>query len=183
MQTLGNIIRGISSYFKEKEIPYAIVGGATLPLLGMPRSTFDVDVIAMLDEKDVGDFVEYIKSKGFLTSSEDIKNALREKSHCTIDYKEPPYRIDLKGAYGPGEKNTLEHSEEKEYLGFKVMIQSPEDAIANKLRFGSEQDIKDAMTIYVRQVKELDKKYLEEICSKLGVLDKLREIKEKSKGI
>ena len=180
MQTIENIIKNISEYFNEKRIPYALVGGATLPVLGVPRSTFNVDVIARLSEEDVKDLVNYFKTKGFLTSETDIISALREKSHCTIDYKEPPYRIDLKGAYGEKEESTLNHSNELEYLGLKVMIQSPEDAIANKLLFGSEQDLKDALSIYVRQLDLLNKEYLDEICSKLGVLNKLKELISKA---
>ncbi|MDI6640486.1 MAG: hypothetical protein QMD78_06660, partial [Methanocellales archaeon] len=44
-----------------------------------------------------------------------------------------------------------------------------EDIVANKLVFGSEQDIRDAEGIYVRQMKSLDKEYLEDICRKMGV--------------
>ena len=39
---------------------------------------------------------------------------------------------------------------------FEFYVASPEDMIANKLVFGSEQDIKDAEGIYVRQFDNLD---------------------------
>ena len=60
----------------------------------------------------------------------------------------------------------------------------PEDTIVNKLVFAREQDIKDALGIFVRQYDSLDKEYLEENAKKIGVYDELRELRKKyAKGI
>lgn len=181
MQTIQKIIRAVCSYLDKNEIEYSLVGGATLPLLGMPRSTFDVDVIARIDESGAAGFAKYLKTKGFLASEKDIIAALREKSHCTIDFKEPPYRIDLKGIYGESEEWTVKRSKELEYLGMRVRVQSPEDAIAGKLFFGGEQQLEDALAIYVRQLPALDLGYLEGACKRLGVNNRLKGIISKAK--
>ncbi len=182
MPTTQNIIKTICGYFNKEGIEYSLVGGATLPLLGAPRSTFDVDVIARINKSHVPGLVKYLKSKDFLASEADIVAALNEKTHCTIDYKEPPYRIDLRGAYGTGEDWTINRSKELKYLGMKVRVQSPEDAIANKLLFGGEQQFEDALAIYVRQLPSLDTEYLKEVCTKLGVSGRLKEIFSKAKA-
>lgn len=181
MQTTQNIIKTICSYFNKEGLEYSLVGGATLPLLGVPRSTFDVDIIARIGPEHASGLARYLKTKGFLASESDILAALKEKSHCTIDYKEPPYRIDLKGAYGSGEDWTIKRSKKVEYLGMKVMVQSPEDAIASKLLFGGEQQFEDALSIYARQLPSLDTKYLKEACNRLGVGDKLAELTSNAK--
>ena len=59
------------------------------------------------------------------------------------------------------------------------MIASPEDTIVNKLVFAREQDIKDALGIFVRQYDSLDKDYLEETAKKIGVYDMLKELRKK----
>lgn len=181
MQTIEKTIKLLCSYLDKEGIAYSLVGGATLPVLGMPRSTFDIDIIARIGEKEAKGLARYLKSKGFYASEKDIITALGEKSHCTIEYGEPPYRIDLKGVYGEREDATLKHSRRLEYLGLKVWVQSPEDAIANKLSFGSEQDMKDALSIYVRQLPSLNTEYLEEACEKLAVANKLRTLVKKAK--
>ncbi len=63
--------------------------------------------------------------------------------------------------------------------GIKIYIASPEDTIANKLLFGSEQDILDAMSIYVRQMGKLDMDYLGEVCREMGVLDELQKLRRR----
>jgi hypothetical protein len=181
MQTIEETIRLICEYFDNKGIDYSLVGGVTLPLLGAPRSTFDVDIIARIDEKDAKGLAEYLKSRGFLASEDDIIAALREKSHCTIEFGNPPYRIYLKGAYSEREEETLSKAKRLEYLGLKVMVQSPEDAISNKLSFGSEQGIKDAISIFVRQKPTLDMQVLEARCKQLGVQRELDDLISKVK--
>jgi hypothetical protein len=182
MQTIENTIRLLCDYLNKEHIEYSLVGGATLPILGAPRSTFDVDIIARIDENGARGLAEYLESKGFFASEEDIIAALREKSHCSIEYGEPPYRIDLKGVYGEREDETIKNSKQLEYLGLRVWVQSPEDAIANKLLFGSEQDLKDALSIYVRQRPTLNMGHLEKVCAKMGVGKELKALVTRAEG-
>lgn len=62
-------------------------------------------------------------------------------------------------------------------VDFVFYVASPEDTIANKLLFGSDQDIKDAEGIYVRQFDNLDMEYLAERCKKLDVLEEFSAMK------
>jgi len=181
MRSLEEIIKLLCSYLDEKEIRYALVGGVTLPLLGAPRSTADIDIIVDIREEQVGGLTDFLASKGFFASEQDLLAALEEKSHCTIEDKDSPYRIDLKGAYSTREKETLEHAKQLEVLGIRVWMQDAEDGIAHKLLYGTEQDKRDAMTIYVRQLPRLDMSRLERLCKELGVSKELEEIKEEAK--
>ena len=65
--------------------------------------------------------------------------------------------------------------------GMKIYVASPEDVIANKLLFGSEQDIRDAESIYVRQKGKIDTSYLEKRCMELGVHKEYKEMIERVK--
>ncbi len=58
-----------------------------------------------------------------------------------------------------------------------MYVASPEDTIANKLYYGSEQDIQDAGSISVRW-EDLDHQYLDERCETLGVKQELKEMVE-----
>ena len=62
------------------------------------------------------------------------------------------------------------------FHGIELYIESPEDLLANKLFFGSHQDIQDAQSVFIRQRQVLDMDYLEFACRENGVLSKLQQI-------
>jgi hypothetical protein len=64
---------------------------------------------------------------------------------------------------------------------FGFYIASPEDMIANKMLFGSDQDMRDGEGIYVRQFGNLERAYLEERCKKLEVYDDFFRMKTRVK--
>lgn len=106
---------------------------------------------------------------------------MQEKSHFTIFDKEYVYHIDAKGVYSEREKESLSMRREIRIDGIRIYVSSPEDTIANKLLFGSEQDIKDAESIYVRQKEKIDVAYLEKRCRELGVYGEYKEMIERIK--
>ena len=179
MRTLEDVVRDISEIFRELGIDYVIVGGIAVAGWGNLRTTRDVDVIMDLQEKDITNLKDVMKKKGFDVRAEDIKDALKEKSHFTIFDTQSDYHIDAKGCYKEKEERTLKTKKAVELWGTKIFIASAEDTIANKLVFGSEQDIRDAEGIYVRQSGKLDLNYLEEICRKMGVSEDLENLKQR----
>ncbi len=90
-----------------------------------------------------------------------MTDAFKEHSYCTIEHKKTMFRIDIKGVYGEMDKRTIANKREINFQGIKMYVASPEDTIINKLIFAREQDIKDAIGIYVRQAGKLDEKYIE----------------------
>ena len=60
-----------------------------------------------------------------------------------------------------------------------VWIASLEDTIANKLVFAREQDIMDALGIYIRQYDALNMDYLENTTKNIGVQDGLEDLRKK----
>ncbi len=109
-----------------------------------------------------------------------MKAAFSEKSHCTVEDKETMFRLDIKGVYNEMDERVLKNKIQVEYLGTCIYIASAEDTIANKLLFGRDQDINDALGIYVRQKSKIDKNYLETLCSSLGVKKELTNLIKKS---
>jgi len=111
-----------------------------------------------------------------------MKAALKEKSHCSVLDKKSPFRLDIKGIYNDLDRIMLKRRVSFDYHGINIWIWSSEDAIALKLLANSEQDIKDAKSIYVRQLPTLDVDYTRKMCKKLGVekqFEKMRRDVEK----
>ncbi len=185
MRTIEDVVRGISEILLEAGVDYVIVGGVAVSGWGNVRTTRDVDIIMDLREKDIASLSDALKKEGFDVMADDIRDAMKEKGHFTIFDTRSDYHIDAKGCYGEKEKRSLKEKKAVDLWGIRIFIASPEDTIANKLVFGSEQDIRDAEGIYVRQMEKLDLNYLEEICRKMGVsgdLESLKQRVEKSLG-
>ncbi len=86
-------------------------------------------------------------------------------------------RLDIKGIYSENDMITLKRRREISLADFVFYVASPEDTIANKLLFGSEQDVKDAEGIYARQFENLDMAYLEERGEGLEVYEEFLTMK------
>lgn len=179
MRTLEDVAKDIARILEELDIDYVIVGGIAVSGWGNVRTTRDVDIIMALREEDIDELVEALIEKNFSVTKRDIKEALKEKSHFTVFDKLSDYHIDAKGVYGEKEQRSIRTRKVVDLGGVNIYIASPEDTIANKLVFGSEQDMKDAEGIYVRQLESLDMEYLEEICRDMGVYEDFIKMKRR----
>lgn len=181
MRSLKKVAKETARILEEQGIEYVIVGGIAVAGWGNIRTTRDVDVIIALGADNVKKLVRAFGERGFSVSENDVLDALREKTHFTIFDERSEYHIHAKGVYGEKERRTLKTRKKVNLSGIDMYIASPEDIIANKLVFGSEQDLKDAEGIYIRQLGELDLEYLGRICREMGVLKELAELNRMAK--
>jgi len=139
------------------------LSGFVVIFYGNPRTTMDLDVVMQISHDNLSyieKIVKFFKENGFFADTENMQNAFREHSHCTVEYKETMFRIDIKGVYNEMDKRTIANKREVKFRGTKIYIASPEDTILNKLIFAREQDINDVLGIYARQKENLNEKYL-----------------------
>jgi len=148
MRNIEEIMRDFIRILNLLDMDYVIVGGMAVNCWGNIRTTRDIDVI--VDLKDTEKFVRFDE--------------------------EYLYHIDVKGAYSKKERESLKNKKEVKIDDFAIYVSSPEDTIANKLLYGSEQDIKDAESIYVRQKEKMDFSYLEKRCRELNVYEEYKEM-------
>jgi len=66
-----------------------------------------------------------------------------------------------------------------EWKDMKMYIASAEDTVINKLLWGREQDLEDALSIITRQ-EDMDKEYLKSTARDVGVMDLLEALEEKA---
>lgn len=180
MRTLEDVARRFAKTLKVLGIDYVIVGGIAVAGWGNIRTTRDVDVIMAIESGRAKEMVGALKKRGFSVSVKDILSALEEKNHFTIFDERSEYHVDAKGVYGERELRTMRTKKKVKIKGVNMYIASAEDTIANKLVFGSEQDLKDAEGIYIRQLGKLDMKYLEKICREMRVEGELAELERRA---
>ncbi len=179
MRSIEEILKLVCGFLNEEKVLYVVVGGLAVLFYGIPRTTMDIDIIIAMDMDETKRFAEFLNGNDFFADEEDIKTAFEEKSHATIEDKTSMARLDIKGIYGENDQLTLKRRRKVSLADFKFYIASSEDTIANKLLFGSEQDIKDAEGIYARQFDNLDTNYLTDRCKSLDVLDKFSTMRRR----
>lgn len=163
----------------EAAVTYVVVGGFAVAVWGDPRPTLDVDIIADVRPGDGLRLSRTVARHGLRIAPADLEDAVRERSHATIFDSETIYHVDIMPAHSPGHRATLQGRRGLDVAGVRCFFASPEDTIANKLRFGSEQDLRDAAGIYARQREKLDMKLVEERCLSLEVWNDFLALKER----
>ena len=179
MRTIEQILISVCDFLNTNDIDYVIVGGFAVLFYGNPRTTMDIDYVIQLEDEDIPVLIKFLQENGFHADEYDMRAALKEMSHCTVEDKETMFRLDIKGVYSEMDERVLRNKKRIEFNDISVWIASPEDTIINKLIFSREQDIKDALGIYVRQYDTLDMDYLEGTAKKIGVHDALRNLRKK----
>lgn len=178
-ERLENVLVSLIQALEQTDIPYTLVGGMAVLAWGDPRTTRDIDVIADLDRADLKTLEETLEPRGFSFDMTGAETALQQESHFTIFHEDSFYHVDLLPANDPSHAWTLEARERVELEGQPCWIASAEDTIANKLVYGSEQDIQDAAGILARRHPDIDHSRLESLCTDLGVEAELESLKRR----
>jgi hypothetical protein len=179
MRTIEQILEIVCEFLNKISIDYVIVGGFAVLFYGNPRTTMDIDYVIQLEDENIPVLVKFLQENSFHADEYDMRAAIKEKSHCTVEDMDTMFRLDIKGVYTEMDERTLRNKRMVELNDIAIWIASPEDTIVNKLVFAREQDIKDALGILVRQYDYLDIVYLENTAKKIGVYDSFRELREK----
>lgn len=179
--TIVDILQAITGYFHNKDIPYVIVGGISVLTWGRIRSTEDIDIIVDHTQLNIDDFTRYLRKHDFFAEVEDFQG-FNEKGHCSILKKGSLFRLDFVGKYSIDKEISLKEAKEVEYHGLTLLMDSPENLIAHKLKFAADFDIEDAIAVLTRVNKRIDIEklliHVERLRVKNRLLDIIRRIKE-----
>jgi len=172
-EKIVQILSDFVTYFNTRNISYVLVGGLAVNFWGRVRSTMDADFIIDDKKLNYNDFVNYLQSKGYEITIEDLKRGFHEKSNVTI--WSGIFRIDFKGIYNNFAKKTIESAKTLNVLDMSIKVDSPEFLIISKIIYGSEQDFEDAASIYLRlsKKKALNLNEIYKLSSKLDISDRL----------
>ena len=172
MEEFPEILQFLCSYLNQRGIEYAVVGGVAVMYHGVPRTTVDIDLIIQINDDEIPAFVEFLDSKAFDASAEDMRTAMRESSHSTVFYRGSLLRLDIQGVNSQFDRMTLERAITIDLFNATIKIATAEDTLINKILFQGEQDLRDALGILSRKKMHFDFAYIESTCKMLNILDK-----------
>ena len=165
-------LKRLVKYFNSRKIPYVVVGGVSVFVLGRTRFTLDVDIILDHTKLNREDFIDYLRNDNFDASLTDFEG-FDENSHCSFLYKTGMFRIDIKGAYSELELESIKMAIDGIYNDIKLKINNPVNLILYKLQFGSEQDYEDAFAVYIRNKERIDTNFLKDKARKMNIENQL----------
>jgi len=154
------------SFLEKQKIPYLIIGGLAVGVLGEPRMTQDIDLIIFILKDFVSKLLDKVKNEGYSVNKKLALKEAYQKGTFRIEYKR--LWVDMIISSTEFENSALKRKKQITLFGKKVNFPSPEDLILLKIIPGREKDILDAKTVIERHGNKLDKKYLELWAQKLS---------------
>lgn len=183
---IEEILKEVIEKLEKYQIDYMITGSFASNLHGIPRATFDADIVISTDFKKIENFIKEIE-KDFYVSLESAKKAVEGKGMFNIIHFETGFKIDFivkkEGEYYESEFSRRKMFRLRDKLCF---FASPEDTILAKLIWAkkseSERQFNDALGIIKIQKENLDYEYLKKWAHKTGVYELLQKaLKEAEK--
>jgi hypothetical protein len=129
-----NLLQGVFASFQKHEVKYVIIGGIAAVLYGVPRATFDLDILIDPTKENAQRLLNSLLEAGLgtatLTSPEDILNneITIFKDKVRIDVQTTTRGLDFKTAW--------QRRVDMEYQGQRFYVVSREDLIASKRASG-----------------------------------------------
>ncbi len=169
--------------FDRLNIPYVVGGSFASSFYGLSRTTNDVDIVAVIEEKQIQLFVAEFENEFFL-DDEMIKRAVKQKSSLNMIHLDTTFKVDVFIARPGFQEKEIERRLLKQ-LGtdreYSFYFSTPEDIILAKLdwyrkdNFVSSQQWRDISNVIRIQGEKLDLDYLRNWAGELNLSDLLEQ--------
>lgn len=166
-------------------VRYLIGGSLASALYGVPRATLDADVVADLRWEHAEPLARAL-TDAFYVDAEMIREAIRQQRSFNVIHLETAFKVDVfvkkQRAFDDAQFTRRVRQIVATEPERTVFVASAEDTLLAKLewyRLGgetSERQWRDVLGIVKIQSERLDKNYLREWASQLGVVDLLERI-------
>lgn len=161
-------VRKVIGFLEKEKIPYFILGGLAVGVMGEPRFTRDIDLDIFLGDDEVGVLLKRLKAASFEFDAKEAMVTASQFGTFRIFYQS--VQIDMIIASTDLEKEALGRKKRILFFKQKASFPSAEDLILLKLIPGRPKDLLDAESIVSRHKNKLDVSYLEKWARALGEL-------------
>lgn len=161
-------------------VPYALMGGLAVPVWGIPRATYDVDVVLSVDDAGLRLFVELAEREGFEVGPEyesGFRDALEGMEKIRIEWwtqRSRRIEVDVFLVTTRYQEEAFSRRRRVRLDGRDVWVLSAADLILHKLVAGRPKDLADIQNILLVQGVP-DEGYLEHWAERLRVAEALRK--------
>jgi hypothetical protein len=150
-----NRLQDVFKFFQQHEVKYVVIGGIAAVLHGIPRATFDLDILIEANEENVQRLLEALENAGFGTATmTNTKDVLANE----ITVFDDRVRIDVQTrTLGITFGDVWNRRKTVTYNGQKFFILSKEDLIKSKLASGRDIDKEDVRLLKLPDEEQKNK--------------------------
>ncbi|KAF0126556.1 MAG: hypothetical protein FD189_950 [Elusimicrobia bacterium] len=186
MNTLGlPALKTVVDALDANAIPYMLGGSFASSFYGIPRATFDADLVVEISPGDAGRLYASLKN-AFYADPEEISRAAEKYTSFNLIHLETAFKVDIfplktddysEQAFARRIRQTLSPED-----GTGLWLQAPEDVVISKLlwhKLGGEASVKqpaDIAGVLKTQAGALDRVYLGLWVERLGLAEILKKI-------
>jgi hypothetical protein len=183
MNAVLKVFHRLLDELEAAKVPYMVMGGWAVQVWGRPRPTYDVDFTLSLSDADLCAFLQVLADRGMIVDEAFLKGfqdrlAGFTKVQVSVFEFPDPIRVDLFLARNPYQVTAFKRRREVVLFKRKIWVMAPEDLILHKLVAGRHKDLAAIEDILMVQggSDRLDKEYLWQWASTLGVRDALEKV-------
>lgn len=177
-------VAGVTQSLDAMGVPWFLTGSIASSLHGIPRSTNDLDIVTTLAPSAAGELVRRL-GEAYYADEIVIRNAFTHKQSCNVIWLDTMMKVDLMPPRFAFDAEAMRrrihtHLDDGSGSGLPVAVASAEDIILAKLvwyREGqqtSERQLSDIRGIIAVQAHRLDRVYILDWASRLGLSDQWR---------
>jgi hypothetical protein len=167
-------------------IDYMLTGSFASNMHGVPRTTYDADIVIEVEPGYLDEFVQSLGNE-FYVSREAAREAVSSRSMFNVIHLQTGFKFDfiIRKARSFSKQEFLRRKQGV-FLGKSRWFATPEDVILAKLEWSkigeSERQFLDAVNVAKVQGDNLDRSYIEEWAKQLGVQELLQRLFEELSG-
>jgi hypothetical protein len=179
-----NDVRGVAlnlvDLLERNAVPYALMGGMAVPVWGIPRATYDIDVVLSLDEEGLRRFISLATSEGFQVDppyESGFRDVLAGMEKIRIEWWTQESRrveVDVFLVTTAYQEAAFSRRCRVQIDGRQVWVLSAADLVLHKLVAGRPKDLADIQNILAIQGIP-DAQYLDAWAHRLNVENALRK--------
>jgi predicted nucleotidyltransferase len=142
----GPLLRAIAAstaWLQQAKVPAAVIGGVAASLLGRPRVTKDVDLVALADDRDFTRLLQLGREHGFEPRAADALEFAQVSRVLLLRHEPSGIEIDLSFASLPFEREVIERATERSVRGVSFRVATAEDIVVMKAIALRPRDIAD----------------------------------------
>ena len=182
--SLASLLARLANALDDVGVPWMLSGSLASAFHGTPRSTQDIDIIVVLTLRDLPALLAAFPEDDYYLSESAAREAVRVHGQFNVIDLQTGWKVDLiLRKQRPFSLAEFDRRVEREVLGVRVPVCSPEDSILSKLEWaskmgGSDRQLRDVTGIWELQRGALDLDYLGRWAGDLGVLGLWRAVFE-----
>ncbi len=147
-----NRLQNVFASFQSHDVRYVVIGGIAAVLHGVPRATFDLDILIEATTHNAERLLQALRAAGFGTADLTDVNGILANEITVFDDQ---VRIDVQTSTpGLTFHDAWSRRETMDYQGQKFYVASRQDLIASKRAAGRPRDLEDVRILEIGSEKD-----------------------------